>query len=124
MLEYEIYLKIKRGEFKEGNICKYIRYRGLNLKCYEDRWERDRCYLNQKKLSLHGFAPKAFERFSIYKYYCYTTEHIENILEESDNYLIESFCDKVYYATGFNIVDPQPQNFGVKNGKLFLIDCE
>lgn len=124
MLDYEIYYKIKSGNYASGNICKYIRCHGLNIKCYECRYERDTCYFNQKRLSKYGYTPKAFERFCIYNYYCYTTEHVNEILQDEDDKRIEKFCDRVWHNIRFDIVDPQPQNFGVVNGNLVLVDCE
>lgn len=107
--------------------CRYIPINKTKaLKLYEKEWRRDVAYERQRLFFLKGLAPATYQTFSLpvqHKYrFGYETEiikHIENIEDYDDQ--LHDLLDK-YQEGGFNLIDIQSANFGVRNNQLMCLD--
>ena len=136
-----------------GIHCTFIKFGSTGLKCYSEKWLRDRSYQNQLVLSDLGIAPKVGfmtevtikGRGNDHTYYAFETEVIDDVyrpevykaLHESYDYddnveareYISRFADAAEelandYADTINWFDNHAGNIGFNsNGDPVIIDC-
>lgn len=99
------------------------------IKFFKNKAERDYSKLNQHLAFLAGLAPKDFETIDSDGYYGYYTESVEMLHNTySPKEIIKKFGKKIneltnelYYSCDFT-VDCNVYNFGIKGGKIVLVD--
>lgn len=99
------------------------------IKFFKNKNERDYSRLNQHIAFLAGLAPEVFETVDSDGYYGYYTESVEmlhNIYSEKEinkkfGNKMDRLADEIYDCCSFT-TDLNPYNFGLKNGRLVLVD--
>jgi len=99
------------------------------IKWFKNKSERDYSKRNQHLAFLSGLAPQAFEDVYSDGFYGYVTESVEMLhnlyshkeIDKKFSKKIDSLVDELYNSSDF-VVDENLKNFGIKNGKLVLVD--
>lgn len=126
---------------QSGRHCRFIKVTDkIGLKLYCDKEQRDESYARQRLAHKHGYAPKAFKKFTFGKdNYGYLTEivtvfkevyntntigvTVTSIQRDKIYKLADEICE-FFHKHGMNAkVDPCMFNFGRdKTGKIVQID--
>ena len=99
----------------------------IGIKWFKKRGERDYSKTNQHLAYLAGFAPQTFENVYSDGFWGYVTEEVEMLHNKFKNLpnkyfrMIEQLSVDIYNSCDFT-VDENYKNFGLKNGKLVLVD--
>lgn len=99
------------------------------IKFFANRSERDYSKLNQHLAFLAGLAPEDFEIVDSDGFYGYYTESVEMLhdkytekeIRKKFRSKVRILCDELYSYCDFT-VDTNPLNFGIKGGKVVLVD--
>lgn len=133
----------KFSESPSGNNAVFVAINDdWGVKIYASRRARDKGFNRQKEAAQHGFAPEVGGSFELPAYisdskYCYVTERVETFSHGNHCFRDYKFCEKWETTWKKQITEIQdkydilfletymdihPGNFGLKNGKLVLID--
>lgn len=107
----------------------YLVNEKIGVKWFKNKAERDYSKLNQYIAFLAGLAPEVFETVDSDGYYGYYTESVEMLhdkytekeIRKKFGSKVRILCDELYYSCDFT-VDTNPLNFGIKGGKIVLVD--
>jgi len=140
MISQEVVKKTMSDDYQSnGRHCRFYEINNkIALKVYDSINIRDKTYNNQKVLAKLGFAPEVYEKIDIDNAnFCYVTEVVDLIGNDDKINTIEAreICDKInfmncndlwIYKNGYNEGKNVPfnDNWGYKNDKLVIIDCE
>lgn len=125
-MQAEIIEQRVRSSQQSGRHCAFfVDEIGNGIKAYFSESMRNRCYLWQRRLYKLGFAPKAYNRFSVGKYFCYMTA-VARVSNELvfDYELRDKLVRDIYKKTGKIYKDDCWFNFGYIDGNIVIIDCD
>lgn len=104
----------------------------IGVKLYKSRRQRDLNYAAQRFLFARDIMPAAFHKFEITRrnrtngkrkvIFCFLTEVVE-VGKIVKHYEWNEFQDRVNKLVNCRISDGMGDNVGLKNGKVYLLDC-
>jgi hypothetical protein len=115
---------------------------GWGIKCYFSEYKRDEAWRNQRFFEIYDRAPITGDKVTVGDKYGYVTEVVETltsglninndavndergvIYEEGEIYDSKTMRYILPMLLGRRYNDDHEGNYGVKNGRLVIIDCD